>query len=400
MTLPPALPMILALGVTQILGYGTLYYSFAVLAPGIAMDLGMGLPLVFGLFSAALMLGGLGAPFAGRMIDRHGARAVLILGSVASAAALAVLSRAQGAAGLATGLLAIELAALMATYDAAFAALTQVVGRSAARRAITTMTLLGGFASTVFWPLTGLLADTEGWRMTLLIFAGLHLVLGLPLHLSLPRPDLVSLPETTGDGSAPLAHPPLPPEAQRAAMRRVTAAFALSGFVYSAATACWVILFERLGHDAGAAVLAGTLMGPAQVAVRVLDMGFGQRLHPVTTTLVSGGLLMLALSVLGLLPGVMAAGMVFALTFGLSQGLVSIVRGTVPLTLFGPAGFGARLGHLARARMIAAALAPAAVTAALTALPAGVTVAALIAMTLLSLVLLWPLRPVGPTIKA
>ena len=400
----PAWPMIAALGITQIVGYGTLYYSFAVLAPLIAADLGLSLSWIYGAFSAALLIGGLGAPVAGRLIDRHGARAVMITGSLVAAGALLALSQVRGLAGLGAAVLVVEVATLLATYDAAFAALTQHFGRARARRAITTMTLMGGFASTLFWPLTGWLMAQTDWRATLLIYAMLHLVVCLPLHLSLPRPDLtrpdLTRPDLTrppDDSPAPAGPTgdtaPLPADRHARALWLLGGSFALSGFVYGAATACWVILFQGMGHSAAAAVIAGTLMGPAQVAVRVLDMGFGQRLHPVTTALIAGGLLAAALVVLGLAPGVTVAGWLFAIAFGLSQGLVSIVRGTVPLALFGAVGFGARLGQLARLRMIAAALAPFTVTAALDALPPLVTLLGLVALTLVAQALLVPLRP-------
>ncbi len=385
--------MIVALGVTQVVGYGTLYYSFAVLAPMISTDLGLALSWIYGGFSAALLIGGLGAPLAGRLIDRHGARNVMIAGSVVAALSMLALSQVQGLASLGAALLVIEVATLLVTYDAAFAALTQSFGRARARRAITTMTLMGGFASTLFWPLTGWLMYGYGWRETLMIYAALHLVLCLPLHLTLPRPDLVTPPrDALSEGSAPV-HVPLPPERHTAALWLLGGSFALSGFVYAAATACWVILFQGMGHSAQAAVIAGTLMGPAQVAVRVLDMGFGQRMHPVTTALITGGLLVAALAVLSLAPGVTLAGWVFAVLFGLSQGLVSIVRGTVPLALFGTVGFGARLGQLARLRMIAAALAPFTVTSALTLLQPQVTLIGLVLLTVAAQTLLWPLLP-------
>ncbi len=390
---PRAWPMIVALGITQIVGYGTLYYSFSVLAPVIAQDLGLALSWVYGGFSAALLIGGFGAPFVGRLIDRHGARVVMIVGSVVAAGSMLALSQAQGLLGLALGLLLIEAGTLLATYDSAFAVLTQSYGRARARRAITMMTLMGGFASTLFWPLTGWLMTDYGWRETLIIYAALHLVLCLPLHVSLPRANLTAPPDDAPTSATEILHAPLPPERHAGAVLLLGGSFALSGFVYAAATACWVILFQSMGHGSAAAVVAGTLMGPAQVAVRVLDMGFGQRLHPVTTALIAGGLLVVALAVLGLAPGMGIAGWAFAVMFGLSQGLVSIVRGAVPLALFGAAGFGARLGQLARLRMIAAATAPFTVTAALTSLTPEATLVGLLVLTVAAQALLIPLLP-------
>jgi hypothetical protein len=282
---------------------------------------------------------------------------VMGTGSVLATLSLIALSQAQGIVSLVLALVAVEVTATLVLYDAAFAALAQGLGPARARRAITHMTLLGGFASTVFWPLTQAILVWADWRTAYMVFAALNLCVCLPLHLSLTRaPDLD--PVTGAKPALPPQFPPLPPAQHRRAMIWVAISFAVAGLVFSALSASWVTTLTAFGLPAAAAVTAGTLMGPAQVGVRVLDMLFGLRLHPLTTTMISTVLLMVALAVLWLTGPTLAGAMIFAVLFGLAQGLTSIVRGTVPLVLFGAQGFAARLGRLASVRMVMAAIAP------------------------------------------
>lgn len=380
-----SLHLIVALGITQIVGYGTHYYAFGVVVAALSADLGIGQPAAFAAFSAALLAGGLAAPHVGRMVDRFGARRVMAAGSVCMAAALALLSQVGSLPALVAALMLVEVVSAAILYDAAFAALAQGVGAARARRAITLMTLMGGFASTVFWPITNALSGAVGWRETYLIFAALHLCVCLPLFLTLPRPA------PDGSGAAPVApaFAPLPPERHGRAMVWLAIGFSLSGVVLAAVGSQWVPMLMALGLTREAAVAAGVVMGPAQVAARLVDLLFGARRHPLGAALVAAALLALAFGLLLVLPlGPVVAG-VFAFCFGTASGLTSIVRGTVPLVLFGARGFGARLGTLARLRLVSGAAAPLMLSLSLAwldagmsvALAAGLSVAALLAMT-------------------
>lgn len=366
------LRLILPLGITQIVGYGTLYYAFGVVAAPLTQDLGISQPAAFGAFSLALLAGGVAAPVVGRLIDRYGARQVMAAGSVGAAAALAVLSGADGLPALFGALVLAEVVSAMVLYDAAFAALAQGTGPAGARRAITLMTLIGGFASTVFWPVSLALVEALGWRGTYLVFAELHLLVCLPLHLSLQGPR--AAPAASGP-EAPPAFAPLPPERHRAAMIWLGAGFALSGVVLAAFAAQWVPVLTALGLAPAAAVAAGVVMGPAQVAVRVIDLAFGARHHPLGAAVLATSLLTLSLVILWLVPPGLPGAMAFALCFGMSSGLTSIVRGTVPLALFGAQGFGARLGTLAAVRLAAGAVAPFALSLSLAGLGGSATIA-------------------------
>ncbi len=375
---------VFTLGITQIIGFGTLYYAFSVAVPAIAADLGITLTFAYAGFSFALLLSGFFAPFAGRLIDRWGARPVMAAGSALSSLALVGLSLAPSGGWLIVALVAVELTAPLVLYDAAFSALAQSVGAARARRAITQMTLLGGFASTVFWPATLWLIEGWGWREAYLVFAGLHLAVCLPLHATLPRLS-TALPEQSG--TAP-RFAPLPPGAQKRGMIYLALSFTLAGAVMSAMTAQWVPALMALGLAPGAAVAAGALMGPAQVGVRVVEMTLGARYHPWVTALASLGFLVLAMAVLVLAPATLWAAIAFAVLFGLAQGLTSIVRGTLPLALFGAGGFAARLGKLAGPRMTLGALAPLALAAALAVMEARLALAVTAAVAVLALVAL------------
>ncbi len=375
---------VFTLGITQIVGFGTIYYAFGVVVPSLTADTGFSATFAYAGFSAALLAGGLFAPVAGRLIDALGARVVMTWGSALAALAMIALSQSQGAVWFVAALILVELVSPLVLYDAAFSAIAQAVGPVRARRAITQMTLLGGFASTVFWPATLWLTETWGWREAYLVFAVLHLVVCLPLHLTLPR----HAAERARSTAEPPRFTPLPPEKRRQAMILLAISFTAAGAVFSAMTAQWVPALMALGLAQGAAVAAGALMGPAQVGVRVLEIAFGARHHPVVTAIISLGLLVVAMAVLALAPVGLWSASVFAVLFGLSQGLTSIVRGTVPLALFGPMGFASRLGVLAGLRTTLGAMAPLALAAGLAALDARLALGAAGVLALAALVAL------------
>lgn len=353
-----ALPIV-GLGVTQIMGYGTLYYAFAVLEPYISREFGWPSSWSFGCLSLALLIGGLAGPFAGRFIDERGARLAMSLGSIASAIALVVLAMSQDLITFALALIAVEVISVFVLYDAAFAGISQIAGSQAARRAITQMTLLGGFASTFFWPLTHFLVESMDWRSVYLVFALIHLAVCLPLHIAvLKKARPLDADRASSIAEADDERPMLGPQDGMRAMLGLIAYFCLTGFVYSSFNIHWVSALQNAGFTPAVAVGVGVLMGPAQVAIRFLDMIFGRTLHPLTTGAISSVFLIVALAAL-LLAGVGAVGaIIFAILFGLSQGLSSIVRGTIPLELFGRSGYGARLGKISAISVTVKSCAP------------------------------------------
>jgi MFS family permease len=349
--------VIWGLGATQIIGYGTLYYSFSILAPEMARDFAWSTEWVFGVFSASLLFGGLIAPSIGRWMDRHGAGRMMSLGSAVAALALILCAFAPGRATFIAGLVAIEMASAFVLYNAAFALLVQVTPRTA-QRSITHLTLIAGFASTLFWPITSLLHEHLTWREVYLVFACINLLVCLPIHLWLA--SLMKAAKVNGAGVAssnPAVAGSISTASRARAFLLMAIGFALEGFVLSALLIHMVPLLTTVGMGAGA-VLVGTVFGPSQVLSRLVNMLFGKGVSPLLLAVISAALLVAGLTVLLASAPSIAGGVVFAILFGLGSGLTSIVQGSLPLYLFGSDGYGALLGRISAARLLASALAP------------------------------------------
>ncbi|MDF3217970.1 MFS transporter [Mesorhizobium sp. M7A.F.Ca.CA.001.09.2.1] len=348
-----------ALGLTQIIGYGTLYYSFSILAPSMAQEFGLSEGWVFGGLSASLFAGSLFAPTAGRWADRFGAGRIMTVGSVAAALALGLCSIAPGRVTFVLALLAMELASSFVLYSAAFVAIVQI-GLPRPQRSITHLTLIAGFASTLFWPLTSLLHDHLTWREVYLVFAATNLGLCLPIHAWLMR---LSHRHATATLHAEERGPPhdagaaLDPRSERAVFLLMLAGFASEGFVLSAILIHMVPLTAALGLGS-AGLFVSTLFGPAQVASRLINMLFGGRLLQTHLAVIAASLLTVGLCTLLLTTPWLPGAFLFVFLFGLGSGLTSIVGGTLPLELFGREGYGARLGWASAARQFTSAFAP------------------------------------------
>ena len=373
----PAL-VIWALGLTQIIGYGTLYYSFSALAPSMARDFGWSEEWVYGVLSGSLLVGGLVAPISGSWADKFGAAKVMIWGSVAAAAALALCALAPERITFVLGLVAIEVASAFVLYSTAFAALAQVSGQGA-QRSITHLTLIAGFASTIFWPLTATLHDVMSWREIYLIFAGMNLAVCLPVHVWLAshtrRQQAAPTPVM-----APEAAPMVPPGDEGKAQLLMLLGFAMLSLVSSAILVHMIPTLAALGLGASG-VFVTTLFGPAQVLSRLVNMQFGKGLSQPALAVFAAVLQPLALIVLVIsAPSPIGAG-AFAVMFGLGNGLLSIVSGTLPLVLFGRSGYGKRLGVISSARLIVSSFAP--------------VVFALLVEAISTTIALWAIIPIG-----
>ncbi|EKF60472.1 hypothetical protein QWE_05383 [Agrobacterium albertimagni AOL15] len=352
-----ASPATIGLGVTMTIGYGTLYYSFSVLAPEIAREFGWGQSFVFGVFSFGLLAGAVAAPVLGRLVDRYGARLILCLGSVAAAISLALFSVMENAWQFAAITLVAEFIALAVQYDAGFAALAQRHGREA-RAHITLVTLIAGFASTVFWPLLQWLLTVMTWRDIYLVMAAMNLLIALPIHLALPRARKIE-PEATVRETQSTGEPVLDGERKRRMILMATA-FAAGGFVMSAVGSTLLVLMRDLGYATAMATLAGSLIGPSQVAARLIEYVRRNLFSPPLTAIIAASAMALSLAILAgsLIQPMAGFAIAFAIFYGAGQGLTSIVRGVLPLHYFGAAGYGKTMGTLASARIIASALAP------------------------------------------
>jgi len=339
--------VITALGAAQTLAWGSSYYLPAILADPIAAGLGVPRSWVFGAFSGALLIAAFTGPAVGRRIDRRGGRGALALSNVALATGLTVLAAANGALMLFAAWALLGVGMALGLYDAGFAALAALYGRDA-RGPITGITLIAGFASTVSWPLSTLLNDALGWRETLLVWAGLNVLVGLPLNLLLPAPA----------GSAPARR-----ESARSIGWKPYKEMFLLAFVFAAA---WFVtgsmaahlprLLERAGATPLQAIAAAALIGPAQVAARVVEFVLLRRVHPLVSARIAALLHPVGAVVFAAVGPSAAAA--FAIFYGAGNGLLTIARGTVPLAIFGPEGYGERTGLLAAPARMAQAFAP------------------------------------------
>jgi MFS family permease len=340
-----------ALGVTQIIGYGTLYYSFSILAPSIAAEFAIGVEWIYGFMSLALLAGGIIAPYAGALADKHGAARVLSLGSIGAAISLTTCGLAHNAWQFLGGVILLELASAFVLYATAFALLAQATGPRA-QRSITYLTLIAGFASTIFWPLTIWLLQVMDWQQIYFLFAGMNLLICLPLHFWLSR-----FARTAAAPAIVAATTPLPASQANFIFPLVVLGFSLAGFV-SAATLFHVVPILGLLGTGASGVFVATLFGPAQVASRLINMVFGQDLPAPILAVISATMMPVAIATLALSAPSVPGAMAFAITFGLGSGLFSIVSGTLPLALFGGAGYGKRLGWISMGRLCLSSIAP------------------------------------------
>ncbi len=327
--------VVAALGITQTLAWASTYYLPAVMADPICQSLDLSRSWFFGIFSAALLLSGLLGPVAGRVIDRHGGRDVLACTNLVFVAGLVLLSMASGVIGLSLAWMVIGIGMGFGLYEAAFATVAGLYGRNA-RNAITGITLVAGFASTIGWPASAWFMDRFGWRDACLIWAALHLVLGLPLNRLLV-PKASAPPVETVAGKVQAALP--------GTMIALAGVFAASWFVSTGMAAHLPRLLEALGATPAAAVTAAALVGPAQVGARLIEFSLLRRISPLFSARLATALHPLAAALLALIGA--PAAVAFTLLHGAGNGMMTIARGTVPLALFGAAGYGVRTGLLA-----------------------------------------------------
>jgi predicted MFS family arabinose efflux permease len=353
------LPLITALGIAQIISWGTLFYAIGVLGKAMRVDLGISELYLFSAFTAGLFVSGIVAPFMGRLIDRRGGRFVLSLGSVLAAVSTATLALAPTAEAMVVGWLIAGAAMAACLYDPAFATLSQHTG-ARYRKAVTALTLFGGFASTVFWPLSHILLEAWGWRITFGIYAAMHVFLCLPIHqLFVPRHSHITSTEMkASSGPSPgLSDPRL---------IWLAMSFAIATFIFGVIAVHLINLLTTAGLTAAQAVTISMLVGPMQVAGRVIEFGLSGRVRAVTVGLVAFALMMLALVALISVEGFGIAAIVFVIAYGCGNGVLTIVKGAAPVELFGTQGLGALLGYLSRAGFLAKAIAPAAFSGLLT----------------------------------
>ncbi len=353
------LGIVLALGGTQTLAWASSTYLPAILATPIARDLNLARATVFGAFSVALLVMAATGPAVGRAIDRAGGRRTLMFSNAVLAGGLVLFGMANNAVMLFAAWAVLGVGMAMGLYDAAFAALVHIYGQGA-RKAITGITLVAGFASTVGWPLTAFLDAHLGWRNACFVWAALHIVIALPVNAWW-------LPKTTDKRASDNAHVPdaKPDTAHAPSTRRRTfvllAVFsAATAFVTSAFAAHLPGLLLAMGAGSAVALMASSLLGPAQVAARLMEFGVVTRyhVHPLATARVATALHPVGALLLGMVGGPPAVAVAFAMLHGAGNGMITIAKGTLPLALFGPAGYGLQQGWLGVGARTMQALAP------------------------------------------
>lgn len=349
---------ITVLSVTQIIGWGVLYYPPALAGPLISAEYGWPFALVMCGFSIGLAISGLGSPFACGRIDGRGGNLVMSIGALIGACGLVGIAFAPHPAVYLLAWVLIGCAMASILYEPAFATLTYNYG-AIARRPITIVTFAGGLASTIFWPLTQVLIDTIGWRGAHLVFAALLAFVVAPLHaFALPR-EQVHERVTVQATAAPEPKSYLPPSGWPFIL--IAAGFAVHAFVMSGVAAHLLGMLQRAGISATEAVIVGALIGPAQVVSRFMDFATKGKAHPLW--IARGGMVLMTFAfVLLLLSGMsFAAAILFAILYGAANGVMTIARGALTLVLFGPTGYGRVLGRIARPVQVLQATAPFAV---------------------------------------
>jgi len=378
---PPGRGMVVtALGLAQILAWGSSFYFPAVFASPIVAETGWSLGFVVGGVSLGLLVAGLVSPQVGRVVERRGGRPVLLTSSLCYIAGLTGIALAPSLTVYLGAWVILGVGMGTGLYDAVFATLGRLYGLGA-RHAITNLTLFGGFSSTVCWPLSAAMIDGLGWRGACLAYAALHLCFAMPLQMFATRgavagPPAVATSEV-GEGA------PLPDETVILAL--------LMGIlcIASALGAIFVvylfIFLEARGVGSAAAIWLGTLFGPSQVAARIVERLFGSGYHPIWTMVGSCGLMAAGLI---LLSAGASLPVIIILLFGAGFGISLVARGTLPLALFGPQRFPRLMGRIAFPSLMVQAVAPSLGALLIDSIGTDATIGTLLLLAIVNLILI------------
>ena len=345
------------LGVTQILAWGSSYYLLAVLANPIASDTGWPLAWVVGGLSLGLLVAGIVSPRVGDSIQHLGGRHVLATSAVFLALGLVGLALSPNLPIYICSWLVLGIGMGAGLYDAAFATLGRLYGQHA-RTAITTLTLFGGFASTVCWPLSAMLVSAFGWRNTCLIYAGIHLAVLLPLYI-------FALPKEAKREAVPAAHSALQdraadikqliPTESKSLFALIALVISISSMISALLSVHLLTILQARDIALAAAVALGAIVGPAQVGARAIEMMVSRFHHPIWTKLASTVFVAIGVGLLWAGLPIVAAALIF---YGAGIGIESIARGTLPLAVFGARDYPAIMGRIAMPSLIVQAASP------------------------------------------
>jgi predicted MFS family arabinose efflux permease len=342
------------LGFTQIVGWGTTYLMPSVLGRELQESLGISPELVFAGITVMFGVGAVLSPRIGRIVDRTGARRLMTAGSLVYAASLAALAVSQGLVSYLACWALMGVGSAMALSTPSSIAIVQVAGPRA-RQAIALLTIVGGFASTVFWPLSGVLDVALGWRQTLLVYAAIHLLACAPIHwLILPR----SPPTHPVASGATPATGGVAPEDRGHVFLLLSISLAFGAFVFTGVQLQMISIMRGLGHSPATALLLASLIGPSQVSIRIFELLFGHRYSIMNSAVFGSAMLVLGLGLALLDGGSFVVALICIVSYGVANGLKAVQRATLPLALFGRAQFGAYMGRLALPQGVVAAVAP------------------------------------------
>lgn len=340
------------------IGWGTSFSALTVLGTTIVRDLHMARETVFGGLSAMLVVSAVMGPRVGRIIDAKGARDLMLPGTLAGSIALLIVAAAQGPLSFLFGWLIFGLTVAMMLNNAAVPALVQIAGPNA-RRAVSAYTVVTGVTSAVFLPLTEWLANRYGWRMTMLIFSLMYIVICLPVLLSvLPhgRPERQSL--DAGKGGEVTWEGHSPPAVRRLMFWLVALWMAMQGVIAWGFNVQAVDILTGVGLTREAAIGVWMFSGPSQAVARLGDMASGGRSSVLRLAMLSAAVTPLGF-VIALFFGVSTiTATVLAICFGVGQGLYAVARSLLPLRLFGLRTYGATMGTLALPLNLVCAIAP------------------------------------------
>jgi MFS family permease len=344
------------LSVTQIFSWGSLYYSATILTPEIQNELGWRAETAFGAISWSLLVGGLVSTAVGIFLDRYGGRLVLGTGSFVSAVALLGLSSVNSVLEYYLAWTFLGLGMALTLYEAAFATITALMG-SHSRQGISTLTLVAGFASSVFWPLTMHLNSVFGWRKVYVMYGCLQLLICLPLHLLLKKQDHTN-PEAKHDQLKMETNYSLQEAVKNPRFWKLALAFAANSFIFSALSIHLIPLFKSLNHSATLAVFAASLIGSMQVLGRLGEMILAKNVQPETLGKSIFLMPVIALFILLVFGSSYPAVLLFCALYGISNGILTIIRGTIPKSMFGSKNYGAISGAMAGPALLSKAAGP------------------------------------------
>jgi MFS family permease len=366
-----------ALGLNQIFAWGSTYYLPAILAEPISADMGWPLTsVVFGL-SLGLLVAGLISPRVGQSIQRHGGRPVLATSSIALGLGLGGLAISPNLSAYLASWTVLGVGMGTGLYDAAFATLGRMLG-AGARTAITVLTLIAGFSSTICWPVSALLVENYGWRITCLVYAAIQLCVSLPVHLAfVPRFSPISAKKAPAQSVQPIER-----HADWRSLYILASALTLIATISAIMSVYLIIFLKAGGAEPAVAVGLAALLGPSQVAARLVEIIFGRNYHPIWTLVAAAGLISAGLSLLPFGMPLLAVAVIF---YGAGIGIAWVARGTVPLALFGPADYATLMGRLAFPSLVAQAVSPSLGGFLLDLYGVGITLSVLLAAALLAL---------------